>query len=83
MRKCLGGGGHGGAVLSPLPPLPFPHPLGLHFTLTKMGLILVLVFVVVPQLQTLIPKGRDSEKQPQDELCSSCHRFCVIMVVSQ
>ena len=41
--------------------------------------------VAVAILQRLIPKGRGSEKRPYDEslvLQSSCHKFCVVMVVS-
>ena len=41
--------------------------------------------VAVPHIQRLIPKGRGSEKQPYDEspeLLSSCHKFCVFIVVS-
>ena len=39
----------------------------------------------VPHIQRLIPKGRGSEKRPYDEspeVQSSCHKFCVVMVVS-
>ena len=41
--------------------------------------------VAVPHIQWLIPKGRDSDKRPYNELPklqSSCHKFCVVMVVS-
>ena len=41
--------------------------------------------VAVAHIQRLIPKGRGSKKQPYDELPelqSSCHKFCVVMVVS-
>ena len=39
----------------------------------------------VLHIQRLIPKGRGSKKQPYNELRelqSSCHKFCVVMVVS-
>ena len=41
--------------------------------------------VAVPHIQRLIPKGRGFNKQPYNEspkLQSSCHKFCVVMVVS-
>ena len=41
--------------------------------------------VAVPQIQRLILKGRGFEKWPYNEspeLHSSCHKFCVLMVVS-
>ena len=41
--------------------------------------------VAVPHIQRLIQKGRGSEKRPygeSPELQSSCHKFCVVMVVS-
>ena len=41
--------------------------------------------MAVPHIQRLIQKGRGSEKRPygeSPELQSSCHKFCVVMVVS-
>ena len=41
--------------------------------------------VAVSQIQKLIPKGRGSERRQIDdspELRSSCHKLCVVMVVS-